>query len=399
MAKYKPKNKVNINGHEYSRVMLTIGKDHTGTHIQKTFYGKNLAEANKKKEIYKEQVATGINPKLAKQSLAQAMYIWLWNVEYVSKNKSSSFERYEGIYRNYIQNSVIGQIIFEEITSLTIQKHLQGMHKEKFTHSQIKNLLKLLKKFFYYAVREGYILKNPCTGVEIPKDDEEELEDIFDDDFDDFKEEYDAFTEDELKSIFDYLAPEKKLRYIAISAFYTGAREGELLALDRNKDIKNKKIRINKTVKRVKVFTSPTEYSYELKITKPKSKKSNRIAPVSDELERELKQLNKLITLEKLKAGSKYNDIGLLFPNEYGGYIDASNLLKEWKKALAAAGVEYKKFHALRDTYASLLAKKGTSIETISRLLGHSSLKITEKYIHVGSDIKLEEVQKLNNIL
>jgi len=395
----KPKKKINVNGHEYSRIMLTVGKDYEGAHIQKPFYGKTLTEANKKKDEYKEQVAVGVNPKLSKQSLSQAMFIWLWNVEYPSSNKSSTFERYEGIYRNWVQDSDIGMIIFEDITSLTIQTHINKLSKEGKTYSQIKNLLKLLKKFFYYAVREGYISQNSCVGVKIPKDDEEELDSSIDDDFDDFEEKFDAFTEEEIKTILNSIPSDEMIRYIVAAAVLTGLREGELLALDRNKDIKNSKIRINKTVKSVKVFESPKEFHYELKITRPKSKKSNRIVPFNETLEKEFKQLYKLISLEKLKLGQNYKDIGLLFPSENGNYIDVSNLLKAWKKVLINAGIEYKKFHALRDTYASLLVKKGTSIETISRLLGHSSIKITEKYIHVDKETKFEEVKKLNGII
>lgn len=396
MAK-KPKTNVNINGYDYAKTTLTVGKDFEGKPIRQQFYGKTKTDADNKKEDFKDQFEKGVNPKLGKQSLSQAAYTWLWNVEYTSKNKSSTFERYEGIYRNYIQDSNVGKMLIPDITTLALQIHFNKLKKEDYTYSQMHNLMKVLKKFFNYAEDEGYVLKSPCKGVKIPKDDEEELDDTFDED--DFEEKYDAFTEEEIKKIFSYLTPDKKLRYVALTAFFTGAREGEILALDEKKDIKDNKFKIYKTVKSVKVFDSPTEHHYEFKVTRPKTPKSKRIAPINKVLAEELKQLKKLNAIEKLRVGPSYIDKGLLFPAENGNYIDASNLLKQWKKALAAAGVEYKKFHALRDTYASMLAKRGTSLTALSRLLGHSATKQTEKYIHVDESTRFEEVEKLNDVL
>lgn len=63
------------------------------------------------------------------------------------------------------------------------------------------------------------------------------------------------------------------------------------------------------------------------------------------------------------------------------------------------AGVQKKKFHALRHTYATRLFENNTSILTVSRLLGHSSIKTTEIYTHVLEDVKKEEVQCLNDML
>ena len=106
-----------------------------------------------------------------------------------------------------------------------------------------------------------------------------------------------------------------------------------------------------------------------------------------------------MIAKEKLKLGEAYTENNLLFPSETGTYIDAKNLRRSWERILNNAGVTKKKFHALRHTYATRLFENGTSILTVSRLLGHSSIKTTEIYTHVLEDIKKEEVQCLNDML
>jgi site-specific recombinase XerD len=57
---------------------------------------------------------------------------------------------------------------------------------------------------------------------------------------------------------------------------------------------------------------------------------------------------------------------------------------KKWSEALAdlfaAANVKDGHAHRFRDTFAVELLKAGTPIERVSMLLGHSSIKITEKH-------------------
>ena len=239
----------------------------------------------------------------------------------------------------------------------------------------------------------GYVIKNPCKGLKITKDDEEEL-------IDDEDEVVETFTKEETKKITNNLSKDSKIRYIIMFALFTGIRQGELLALNKT-DIQNDTVRINKTVKTVKVFDDKdnTKSNYEIKVTKPKSKTSNREVPIPDILKAELKRLEILVAKEKLKLGEAYTENELLFPSEMGTYIDAKNLRRSWERLLNKAGVQKKKFHALRHTYATRLFENNTSILTVSRLLGHSSIKTTEIYTHVLEDVKKEEVQCLNDML
>lgn len=256
--------------------------------------------------------------------------------------------------------------------------------------SQVTNLHKLLNKFFGYAETEGYIVKNPCKGIKIAKEDEEDL-------IDDSDVAIETFTTDEVNNIVDGLGHEK-LRYIVMFALLTGLREGEILALEKT-DIKNKStVKVNKTLRTVRIYDSEEEYHYETKATRPKTKSSNREVPLPEILLSELRKLDKLVAEEKLKLGPAYEENNLLFPSLTGTYMDAKNLRRSWERALKSAGVEYKKFHALRHTYATRLFENGASILTVSRLLGHGSIKTTEIYTHVLEGIKAAEVECLNNM-
>lgn len=58
---------------------------------------------------------------------------------------------------------------------------------------------------------------------------------------------------------------------------------------------------------------------------------------------------------------------------------------KEWGKLLQEAGISHARWHDLRHTFASRLAAKEQPIYAISKLLGHSSIKTTERYLHLSA--------------
>lgn len=385
----KAKTNSTINGNDYFRTRLQTGIDNKGKPIMKNFYGKTKTDAENQKKEYIKAVESGLNPDLGSQTLEKAMYSWLWHIEKYNGNKSSTFERYESIYRNYVEESKIGQLVMSEIKKLPIQKYYNELLLDGKSYSQISNLNKLLKKFFGYAESESYIIKNPVKGLSLPKDDEEDIKE-------DVKDIVETLTVDEINKIVNELG-HVKLRYIIMFAILTGARQGEILALEKS-DIQGDIVRINKSIRRVKVFDKDNNYTYELKVTRPKTAQSNREIPLPAVLISELTKLNVLVKEEKLKMGIDYANNNLLFPSLTGTYIDSKNLRKSWMRALDNVEIPYKKFHALRHSYATRLFENGASILTVSKLLGHSSIKTTEIYTHVLEDIKAKEVECLNSM-
>jgi integrase len=227
----KPTTNTTVKGKNYFRVRAFVGFDDKGQYVYKNFYGTSKSDAENKRNAYLKEIESGLNPDLSSQSLAMAMNTWLWDIERYSGNKSSTFERYEGIYRNYIKTSKIGLLKMSDIKKLAIQKYYNELKDKGKSYSQISNLHKLLNKFFGYAEIEGYVVKNPCKGLKIPKDDEDDIEDE--------DNVIETFDNDEIKALIESIG-NKKLRYIIMFALLTGLRQGEILALNR-KDIINDK--------------------------------------------------------------------------------------------------------------------------------------------------------------
>jgi integrase len=76
----------------------------------------------------------------------------------------------------------------------------------------------------------------------------------------------------------------------------------------------------------------------------------------------------------------------LVFPNEVGKALSASNLLKrDFHPLVADAGLpEELRFHDLRHSHATLLLSRGVTPKVVQERLGHESVKTTlDVYGHV----------------
>ena len=266
------------------------------------------------------------------------------------------------------------------------------------TESQIKNLNKVLKGAFDYAIQEGYCFKNPCRFVSISKqqnnafDEIEETNDI------------EIFDEDTINKIIHICHNEINnhtkdyLYYMILLELGSGLRQAEILGL-QNCNI-DKEIKVKKQLQRVKKFKNKKSDGYEVKLISPKTTNSIRIIELPDAI---IKVINKYkeIQAKKWKSQNKiFDDNSLLFTTSTCTALDGSTLLKKWKLFLQTNDIPYKKWHSLRHSYASLLFQAGADIKTVQELLGHADINTTlQIYVHVFPTTKKEAVNLLNQKL
>lgn len=384
------KTNTKINGSEYYRVTAVIGRDSNGKLIRKQFYGKTKKEAEDKKIEYLNGIKSGLKVDSQNITLGDLMHLWLFEVIKL-KIKASSFEKYEGLYRNYIKDSNIGILKISDLKSIQIQRYYNELYENNKSSNIIKNINKLLKQFLNYTVDEGYIIKNPCWGKKIVIPGKiSTLE----------KEEIKIFTDKEIYLLKKVLRA-SRLKCLILTALTTGLRQGELLALTWSDiDLDRMEIRVTKTIKRVKIINSDNTKENKILVQPPKTKSSNRIVPIPSDLIPILKEHSVKQKLEKFKAGESYENNNLVFATALGKSIDAKNLFRSYKNLLKSAGIEHKKFHSLRHTYASRLFADNVKLKTVQVLLGHSNIETTaDIYTHVMPKQKIDAAEKLNSIL
>ncbi|WP_243122896.1 site-specific integrase [Haloimpatiens lingqiaonensis] len=188
-----------------------------------------------------------------------------------------------------------------------------------------------------------------------------------------------------------------ELEMLFLTAIDTGLRQGELFALTwKDIDFDNACINVNKTYKTVRNIDTG---KYEGIIQTPKTNNSIRVVPIPTHLINKLKQYRLSQKKLKLKMANLYHDNNLVFCNEFGNHLDSSNILKKFKKILTAAGIENRKFHDLRHTYATRLFELDENPKTVQNLLGHSNISITlDTYTHVLDKMKEKVASKLNDL-
>lgn len=376
------------NGKKYYRVTVSIGRDSNGKLIRKEFYGKSKKEAEDKRDKYLLDLKSGLNVDYQNAALGQLMHSWLFEVVRVSQDiKPSTFQRYEGIYRNYVKDTDIYSLKLSTLKSIQLQRYYNNLYTSGKSSNVIKNLNKLLKTFLNYSIREGYLLRNPCDGITIPGKTESK------------KKKIEVFSNKEIEILREGLK-DHKLEALILLALGTGLRQGELLGLMWSDiDTKNRTLHVERTIKEVNIIDANGNREYKTIIQTPKTKKSIRTVPFPKNLIPILEKHKNRQKLYKIKYGELYTKSDFVFTTETGKNIIARNMTKSYKRLLKKLEIPYKKFHSLRHTYATKLFEREVPIKTVQELLGHSDISTTSNiYTHVMPEQKIKAIDKINNL-
>ena len=185
--------------------------------------------------------------------------------------------------------------------------------------------------------------------------------------------EMEFWTQEEYQKFLECVA-DKPISYYAFEMLYwTGIREGELLALTpADFNFEKKTLRINKSYQRLEG---------EDVITDPKTPKSNRTIVMPDFLAIEMEDFIKSI------YGIKMND--RIFT------ISKSYLHHEMDRGAKLAGVKRIRIHGLRHSHISLLINLGFSALAIGERVGHEAVDITYHYAHLFPTVQTDMAAQL----
>lgn len=224
----------------------------------------------------------------------------------------------------------------------------------------LKTIHNQLSATFNHAVRYYNLKENPCqkAGSMGKKKNREML----------------FWTKEEYLKFADAMM-DKPMSYYAFEMLYwTGIREGELLALtSADFDFEKRTVTINKSFQHLNGRDI---------ITSPKTEKSNRTI-----------QLPKFLCDEMQDYLKMLYDVGLedrVFP------ITKSYLHREMDRGAKEAGVKRIRIHDIRHSHVSLLIDMGFSATAIADRVGHESIDITYNYAHLFPSKQAEMADKLD---
>ena len=335
-------------------LQIVIGRDEFGRVKRKSFYGTKEREVIRKKDIWlkenKIQSEYGINP------LQDTEAFSVWAEKWLELYKKPTVRTYT--YHVTYKTRVVKYLIphFKQRPLLAInQIDIQQFFNlnQNLAIATLETLKTILKDIFEKAIDNGLCVRNPVKNIKLKSSQP--------------KNEKKAYNELQQKIAIKWSIENK--HYDILTVLKTGIRRGELFGLKwSDVDFEKKIININESI-------SP-KTSDGLVDTMVKSESSRRQIPVDDEL------------LDCLK----------MIPEE-GKYIfirDTKNATNSYPQKLSRiltkmsveCNIPRLTLHELRHTYGTVLREKGVDIYTISRLLGHSSISVTES-VYVHNDVEV----------
>ena len=308
-----------------------------------------------------------LNKATADLDMTFASFVEQYTADMKTRIKENTWATKEHIIRTKLL-TYFGKLKMCNITAQQIITWQNEMldHKDengkKYSPAYLRSVNNQLSAIFNHAVRFYDLRANPASKAG-NMGNEERREMLFW-----TKEEYQKFAAEMM---------DKPVSYYAFQMLYwTGIREGELLALTpADFDFERGTVKISKTYQRLKGQDV---------ITSPKTKKSNRTIQMPDFLCQEMQEFF------KMQYGLKKKD--RIFS------VTKSYLHHEMDRGAKAAGVKRIRIHDLRHSHISLLIDMGFSAVAIADRVGHESIEITYRYAHLFPSKQKEMANRLDDL-
>jgi integrase len=251
-----------------------------------------------------------------------------------------------------------------------VEKLRDKLRDEQYAHRTINRILWIVSAVFRLAIKRGQYFKNPVDSVERAVQAARELkaDDVT------FGTGTDAVDPDsvsnpkEIQTLLQEAKPGFE-RTLFETAYLTGAREGELLAL-RWTDLELPKESSRKMlIRRSLSWARPQSEEIRPRYFPPKTKAGRRTISIPALLVAELK---------RWKLQCPISEDGLVFPREDGKPMAHAKMLEtQFYPALSRAKLRRVTFHTLRHSCASAMIASGAPITEVQHRLGHANPAIT----------------------
>ncbi len=255
--------------------------------------------------------------------------IRLW----ISQKSVTTQKTYITISRQFLTftGKELSEVKLEDILLWLESFQLRGK-----SQNTINNKLAAIKSLFSFGVKTGYLANNPASMIKTIKAKDALNERIL--------------LDTEVKELINAASTERD-RAILILLYILGLRISELVGLNWSD-------------------FQPTEESVTVTIFGKGHK--TRTLLITHQLWSELKQL------------SRSDQTEAVFLSRFGNRLDRHAIHRLIKKAVEKAGINpHTSAHWLRHAHACHSLNNGAGIDLLMKSLGHSSLAVTSRYLHV----------------
>jgi len=356
------------------RVEVSMGKAGNGKRLRhiETVTGKYSDAVRHRNELEGLRDKGIITPQV-RLTLGEHLHNWLEG--YVKTQCAPrTIDSYESIAERHVIPA-LGHYQLRQLNHQAIEEYYSHA-KETLSARTVAKHHRLLSQALKYAVRQGYLGRNPCDLVDAPKWQPKPMR---------------TLTEWEV-SIFLEAANDSFYYPVYYTALSTGLRQAELCGLRwRDLDLDLLSLSVNQVLYKRRGICE---------VKPPKTQHSRRQLRLTPKLALYLKDYKAEKEILYWKVTGKPMPLDSLVFGFLNKPCDPSILSHNFAIIARKAGLEGVRFHDLRHTFASLMLSRGAPAKVISEALGHASVAFTlQTYAHVLSGMQDKAMELLNDAL
>ena len=307
---------------------------------------------------------------MRKKSLNELFNTYIDVCEYTLRRRPATIKSYKDAYKHFTNlipdvtrpEQLSQEKLNEFFKLLQTRKRIVGKDtiKKGVKDSTIATYWSKLNTFFVWLESVGHIDKNPLKNIQKPKE-------VYDN--------KPALKRHEVERLYSGIMLHnpntlllKRDTAIVSTLFFTGVRKTELISLQV------RDVNLEKNILTIRGETS-------------KSKRTREI-PINPTLRVHLKDylMERRTYKTEMLFVSLNNDSGL-----------TNHGIKHWvKRMVRISGVKFH-LHQMRHTFACNLAKNNIGLPNLQKLMGHTDLRMTERYLRsLGVEHLTDDIMKLS---
>ncbi len=345
---------------------------------RQAFYGRTKAEALNKLAEGRARFNAGLPLGSSRQTVGEFLDSWLRDIV-LPNARPNTYKAYEVKVRLHLKPG-LGRQRLGRLSPQHVQAWVAAAQAARTPPGAIRYALMVLSVALGHAERQGLVARNVARLTVAPRVQAREIVPL------------------DLAAATRFLAVVRGIRLEALYrvALALGIREGEALGL-RWQDLE-----LDERVARIRVQLQLNPQTNTLELVELKSVKARRSINLPDFAVRTLREHRARQNTERLRAGEAWTDwqgAGLVFTNEVGMPIHAREVRRELAKLRETAKLPGLRFHDTRHTCATLLLAQGVPERVVMEILGHTNLRMTQRYAHVLPPLRQGAADAIGDVL
>ena len=344
-----------------------------GKRRRKTLYGRTKREVQDRLRETLHRTEKGLPPVPEQETVGAFLRRWLATIR--GRVRPRTHRSYQQVVRIHLEPG-IGRVRLAKLTPLDVSAWFESRHAAGVGGRTIHYARAVLRAALNQALKWELVSRNVASLTDPPRYRTREIAPL---------------TPEQTRKFLAAVAGHR-LEALFTVAVGLGLRLGEALGLPWDA--------VNLDAGTLSVRQTLERAGKQPRFGEPKSARGRRTITLPGIVTAALRKHRTRQLQERLIAGERWNDSGLVFTTEAGAPLDGCNINRTFKAILRRAELPAIRYHDLRHTAATLLLTQGVDPRTIMETLGHSQISLTlNTYAHVVPALQRKAAAKMDEIL